>query len=215
MFVVLPLVAVLYSAISQITMPRKQGTTKFPVRVLGGVKSLRGNFILADLDWVEDETWWQDHGQNVGVTVCCLRQNEVTYPPGAAKSQICYVDPNSKLRRGPSFDEAVPVVKESFELGYDVLVHCRQSYHRGPLVTAALMQAICGVDYQVVHNQISIYTLSKDINTSRHKRYPTSSKALQFSVFLSPYCCTKARSVHRVFALTSWCNVSRTGCSVV
>jgi hypothetical protein len=127
----------------------KQRTTVFAADTLGGSRRIRGKFVLPDLDTVEDESFWQAHG-NAKCVVCCFRDCDVKYPDNAAISQICIVDPRSKHERGPSFDAAVPVVKRTLESGHDVVVHCRQSYHRGPLVCAVLMQAICGVDYQVV-----------------------------------------------------------------
>jgi hypothetical protein len=41
------------------------------------------------------------------------------------------------------------LVEETLENGDDVVVHCRESYHRAPAVLAAYMLRLCGIPYKV------------------------------------------------------------------
>ena len=125
-----------------------QKPTKFQATTLGGPPKLRGAFVLADLSQVESESFWERYPK-IGLIVCCIRRDDAPTYPYAATSQINFADMRSKQLRHRDFMDAVPSVSAHLESGNDALVHCRESFHRAPICTAAFMQTLCGVHYQV------------------------------------------------------------------
>ena len=126
--------------------------TKFTANILGGPAKLRGKYILADIPQVCDPALWKTDFKDVGLVVCCLASwKEVEYPPQAtAQSQLLRVDMRNKELRNPQFENALPLVEKTLEAGKDVLVHCKESYHRAPIAVAAFYRQTTGIGYQVV-----------------------------------------------------------------
>ena len=132
---------------------RAQEVTVVPATVLGGSGSLKGKFLLADVNQVQDEQFWNEHCGRVGVIISCLRDDHRIYYPRqgrATEVQQLVVDLRSPQFRKRDFETALPYVRDVLESGQDVLVHCRESFHRGPMCVAMLMRALTGTDYQVV-----------------------------------------------------------------
>ena len=128
-----------------------QEPTAFEATLLGGPARLKGSFILADITQVSNPALWKTTFKNVGLVVSCLRHDLHTEYPTlcTAKSQLVGVDMRNKDLRNRQFMEALPLVEQTLEAGKDVLVHCRESYHRAPICCAAFVYMLCGVDYKV------------------------------------------------------------------
>ena len=135
-----------------------QTWTIFPANCLGGPKGLTGRIILADLQQVQAEELWEQPFSNVGLIVNCIRRNfTVEYPKNIpAKSQLVFVDARNKELRHPEFMQALPRVRECLEQGKDVMIHCRESFHRAPIVTACFIYMMSGMSYQVVHRSTTM-----------------------------------------------------------
>ena len=137
-------------------MPKRgtgmQSIPKFAATALGGPKRLRGNFLLADMAQVPRKELWENEFRNVRLVVNFIgHHHTVEYPKDiAATMEVAIVDLRNKDLRHPHFTLALPRVEECLEGGADVLVHCRESYHRAPLATAAFIRMLTGVNYQVV-----------------------------------------------------------------
>ena len=137
-------------------MPHEvQKETFLDAVALGGPESLTGRFLLAESVQVGSAEWWKSlQDDSTTVIVNCIGdmkefQVRNLYPePIAAKSQILRFGPRSEYR-AEDFEVVWPVVGASLKKGQTVVVHCRQSFHRGPLVLACLMQKLCKVSYQV------------------------------------------------------------------
>ena len=130
-----------------------QSPTMFPATCLRGPSRLTGFIILADLQQVQSEKLWEKTFSNVGLIVCCIRKDfMVEYPKNIpANSQLFFVDARNKLLRHPEFMQTLPKVRECLEQGKDVMIHCRESFHRAPIVTACFIYMLCDIAYQVVH----------------------------------------------------------------
>ena len=109
---------------------------------------LVGNFILAEAVEVTSATWWAAH-QNVGCIVQCTSKSEVfVLPQNAATSQRFYVDPCNEADRQAMLDRCIGQVEKTLVAGHDVLWHCRQSFHRGPVTAAAGYARLTGLSPQ-------------------------------------------------------------------
>ena len=113
---------------------------------------MRGNIILTDLPTVASPGFWVAH-PNVAVTVNCIGQrhgaHRVTYPEESANSLKVYVDVRSVANLPIQFAKAAPRVEKTLENGMDVVMHCRESYHRAPGIVVAMLVRLRGVDYKV------------------------------------------------------------------
>lgn len=116
----------------------------------------RGNFILATLDTVLKDEFWQNYGPDIFMIVNCIGvrygRDKIQYPPGAAKASVFFINAH-----GPSlaedFKRSCPEVERTLDAGLDVLVHCRETFHRSPAVWAGYQVAVCGhVDYQAFYS---------------------------------------------------------------
>ena len=127
-----------------------QGPTTTAATCVGGSMRLKGNFILATVEEVQSPEFWSQH-KNVGGIVNCLRAGERPFYPHAATSQceMVSVDVRDRNRRKSDLERAIPIVGRILEGGEDVVVHCRESFHRGPIVEAGLLQGLTGVDFMV------------------------------------------------------------------
>ena len=128
-------------------------TTYIPATVLGGPEKLKnGRFILADLRTIQKKEWWQDHHYIRCIVNCIGKRwgkDEAKYPY-AATSQLYYVESRNFAHLPVMFNESCKGVEETLAHGYDVLIHCRETFHRGPAVWAGYQTRICGQDYQVI-----------------------------------------------------------------
>ena len=86
------------------------------------------------------------HGTNATVVSKCTGAHQkFNYPPFAARSQRVRVDPRSgNSKRQLELDQALPTVQAALDRGEDVVVHCMQSFHRGPVVAAAVYKRLTG-----------------------------------------------------------------------
>ena len=58
----------------------------------------------------------------------------VKYPKNAAESQVFFVDARDLDKLPDAFNQAAGYIEDMLEEGYDVLVHCRETFHRGPAI---------------------------------------------------------------------------------
>ena len=126
--------------------------TIVPATVLGGPSRLRGNFILADLPTVTSPGFWISHPK-ARITVNCIGMrhgtHRVSYPQESAISLKLYVEVRSNANLPVQFATTVLQVEKALEAGNDVVLHCRESFHRTPAVLAAYLVRLCGVSYKV------------------------------------------------------------------
>lgn len=128
-----------------------QSATEIPASDLGNCPQLKGKYIFARQSEVESEQFWKKY-TNVGGIVCCLRFGDFAKYPAAVRQQgikVLSVDARSKRDRERGFRHAAPEVQKIFERGQDVVVHCRESYHRAPMVGSGLHQLLTGLDFRV------------------------------------------------------------------
>ena len=127
----------------------KQRPTRFPALCLGGPQKYKGCFVLGDAAQVSTPEFWSEFS-NIRLTINCIGSDKgVQYPSNAAISQVHFVNMRSKDNRHPNFMDSLDKVRNCLGFGNDVLVHCRESFHRAPICLATYMQQICGVPYQV------------------------------------------------------------------
>jgi hypothetical protein len=130
----------------------QQDVTRFPATVLGGPSRLRGNLILCDLQTATSTQFWAQQ-QNVGVIINCIGERHgsrrAVYPRSQSRPHVLYVDARNVLLLPQAFSTASRIAGRVLEDGQDVLVHCRETFHRAPGIAAGLMQKLCGVDYKV------------------------------------------------------------------
>lgn len=126
--------------------------TKFAATSLGGPARLRGHIILCDLPTATSASFWEQE-TNIGAIVNCIGvrhgRGKIVYPRNAENPLVLFVDARNSGTLGTAFEEAAKAAEKALEQGKDVLVHCRQTFHRGPGVAAGLLQRLCGVDYKV------------------------------------------------------------------
>ena len=72
------------------------------------------------------------------------------YPKQARGCRILRVDGRDNERRQKQLDEAIAAISQKLR-EHDVLFHCEQSFHRAPVVAAAVMQRVTGMLAQVGH----------------------------------------------------------------
>ena len=135
----------------------RNSVSVLPGDILGGpARFRRGNFILAPLDIVMTDEFWRVHGSEIGMIVNCIGvrygRDKVQYPPAAAKASVYFVDAHNKSLAS-DFARSCPEVKRQLESGRDVLVHCRETFHRGPAVWAGYQVRVCQhQDYQAFYS---------------------------------------------------------------
>ena len=98
-----------------------------------------GHFMFAERGQVLNEEFWANQCQNVAVCVQCTnRETFFRYPRSAAISQKVRVDPRDEAGRQAQLDQAMGPILRALEGGKDVLFHCNQSFHRAPVIGAAV-----------------------------------------------------------------------------
>ena len=131
----------------------RSDVTVLPATHLGGPPRLTGNFILTDLTTVRTPEFWEKH--DIAVVVNCIGMRHgsqrVIYPSPAAKSLKLYVDTRNRQNRASEFAKTEGAVEEALEHGKNVLLHCRESFHRAPLICAAYLVRFCGVRHTVTY----------------------------------------------------------------
>ena len=128
-----------YDPVSYDDGPR-QMATKFPA-----------NALCAERCQVEDSFWWETVGQDARVVVQCTHRDQYVFRyPSAALSQL------KRHRVNPVDDffedelnAIMDDVYDALAAGFDVVFHCEHSFHRGPLVGAAVHKRLTGVTCQV------------------------------------------------------------------
>ena len=133
--------------------PKRGDVTTMSATSLGGPARLKGNLILTDLTTATSCPFWVNYGKNAGLVLNCigLRSgfHKVTYPPEAMTCQKLYIEVRDLHACANQFAKAAPQIEKTLESGKDVVLHCRESYHRAPIVVAATLARLCGVGYLV------------------------------------------------------------------
>ena len=127
----------------------RQPPTVVPAQCLGGASTLAGSFILAERCQLEEESYWSDGElSNVQAVVNATHNREPFHYPRTAKSQVgqwVVVDARGNENvNNRVLDRETPGILDVLRRGGDVLVHCNQSFHRGPVVCAALFRRCTG-----------------------------------------------------------------------
>ena len=106
---------------------------------------------MADLPTVQNPDFWSIN-RNIGCLVNCIGERygklRVDYAPLAASSQKFYIDVRNPVNLPVQFAKSVAQVEKTLTQGYDVVVHCRETFHRAPAVWAGYCTRLCGVNYQ-------------------------------------------------------------------
>ena len=131
-------------------MPRRasQAATILAANSLGRASTLTGKFILAERNQVEEETMWSKgpFGQ-VGVVVNSTREH-FNYPETAISQVDLWLAVDARSRRQERLDATLNAnmerILDVLRRGGDVLVHCNQSFHRGPIIFTALFRRATG-----------------------------------------------------------------------
>ena len=127
----------------------RQPPTAVAANVFGGAGSLVGSFILAERCQVEDARCWSDGPLcNVQAVVNATHDRHPYHYPDTARSQVGqWVVLNARgnpFRNNDILFRVTPGILEVLRRGGDVLVHCNQSFHRGPVACAALFRRCTG-----------------------------------------------------------------------
>ena len=133
--------------------PKRGEVTIMSATSLGGPERLKGNLILTDLTTATSCPFWVNYGANVGLVLNCIGPrsgvHKVVYPPESAKSLKLFIEVRNTHDFANQFAKAAPQIEKTLESGKDVVLHCRESYHRAPIVVAATLARLCGVGYLV------------------------------------------------------------------
>lgn len=130
----------------------RQETNVVAATCLGGPARLTGNFVLTDERTLRSDAFWQAHPKMTLVVNCIgfrPGSDMLVYPMSSAQSQKIYVETRNTVTLPVQFARAAVAVEAELEQGNEVLVHCRETFHRGPAIFAGLLKRLCGVDHQV------------------------------------------------------------------
>ena len=130
--------------------PGRQGSTVVPANVSGKAPDLQGNLIFAERFQVESDSWWESHQQIALIVDCTDGSRLFRYRKTAQRVQILRVDPRDPARRQKMLNGALAMIRKTMA-ERDVLFHCRQSFHRAPVVGAAVHQRLAGVPATAHH----------------------------------------------------------------
>jgi hypothetical protein len=132
---------------------REPEVTVVLATALGGPPEFTGNFILADLATVTGLPFWEEH-KNIGLIVNCIGKrygtSKAIYPKESGRPLAVFVEVRNSRTLSSAFDTAANLARRELGKGKDVLVHCRETFHRGPGVCAGIMQKLCSVNYKVL-----------------------------------------------------------------
>ena len=98
--------------------------------------------------------FWQLHGKNIGLVVNCIGKRGGAggtdlLPDAAGRPLQVFIDVRKFDSLPIALNTACQLAKGTFQRGSDTLVHCRLTFHRGPVMCAGIYQEVCGVPYQV------------------------------------------------------------------
>ena len=130
----------------------RQDHTTLTLQSLTPQSRLRGSLIFAERAQVEDPAFWERNCKKVRVHIQCTHQGQwvFNYPRGyAALSQYHRVNPVGE-NLDSELDDAIDDVRKELEAGHDVLLHCEHSFHRAPLVGAAIGKRLFDVKPMVL-----------------------------------------------------------------
>lgn len=139
-------------------MPKKTAgdeIARLNALALGGPEEFTGrSFTLANLKIVQTPDFWRLHGKNIGLVVNCIGKRggpggTDRLPDPAGRPRQVFIDVSKIDSLSVALNTACGMAKETFQSGKDVLVHCRLTFHRGPVICAGINQEICGVPYKV------------------------------------------------------------------
>ena len=108
---------------------------------------LRGNSIFASRGQVEKYMLFE-HFPNARCVVQCTDSHTGFRYPGkkyTSLSQHFRIDPVDTRNRQQQLEDALPLVRATLSEGNDVIIHCHASFHRAPIVGAALYQRLTSV----------------------------------------------------------------------
>ena len=128
----------------------RQGSTIVPVNLGGDVPQFHGNIIFAERCQVESGAWWSRHKDISLIVQCTDGSRRFKYPRQSQSCRILRVDGRDSERRQKQLDEAFAAISQKLQK-HDVLFHCEQSFHRAPVVAAAVMQRLTGMHAQAGH----------------------------------------------------------------
>ena len=113
----------------------------------------KANFVLATREQVEDAAWCQRLG--VSLFVRCT---------GAGTERFCYPHPFAEKAvsipvqwaagRTATLDQSLWDVLLALSQGGCVVVHCNQSFHRGPVGLMAILRRLCGFEPSITRQLI-------------------------------------------------------------
>ena len=112
-------------------------------------------FVLADKGQVESPDWVGRNKVGLFVNCCGGGTAEFFYPSGGSfgKGQVAVSWENG---RDGQLEVVCPFVFSAWSQGQNVVVHCRQSFHRGPLGFVALCKKLFGFEPRVCMNLLAM-----------------------------------------------------------
>ena len=100
-------------------------------------------FVLGDETQVVKSAWVEKWNVGLFVNCCGVHTPPFRYPPGIATTKVSISWENG---RDGALTLACPDVVQAWSQGKNVVVHCKQSFHRGPLGFVALCRKIFGFE---------------------------------------------------------------------
>ena len=131
----------------------KQASTTVPISVLlDTTTDLHGCLIFAERPQVASAQWWLDHGRDVRVVVQCTHgRTRFRYPPRiAATSLLLRMDPEEPAQADIELEQHWKRIRQVLKEGGDVVLHCESSFHRGPIIGAAIYKRATGIKTEVM-----------------------------------------------------------------
>jgi hypothetical protein len=114
---------------------------------------IQGKIIMADERQLMNEEFWLQHPDIKFRIQCTHSTQHIPVHPLGREVAMCYVDARAgqNLAVTQQFEACIHQLDPWIRQGYDVVVHCRKSYHRAPIIVAKLMSHYTG------HNGAAIY----------------------------------------------------------
>ena len=104
-------------------------------------------FLLVDMDQAARPDIHKSHKIGLVVSVLGMHSPTPEYPQGVQQVNCAIQWENG---RNEQFAQCVPHIITAFSQGKNVMVHCIQSYHRGPIGVAAICKALFGFNVRSV-----------------------------------------------------------------
>ena len=116
--------------------------------VLPALRTGHGRIILADREEVESDAFWHSgEGRGAGGCAAAVGKGTAAYAyPAAAPRLRGTVSVTWASGRDQQLCAAIPWMRGVLESGQDLVLHCNQSVHRGPLLAAAVACEVYGTD---------------------------------------------------------------------